>query len=211
MGMPVFVIGFSGSGKSSSLRNFKPNEVGVFSVAGKRLPFQSELKVAMNSNYQTIENALQRNKLRAYVIDDSQYLLAFDSFRRAKEASYTKFTDYAVSFYNLLDAIKRTSPDTIVYLLHHAEETDRGMIKAKTIGKMLDNQLVLEGLCEIVLYAETDGKKYQFLTQSNGFTTAKSPMGMFPLEIDNDLKAVDSQIRKFYNMEPIVDKEEEKK
>lgn len=211
MGMPVFVIGFSGSGKSSSLRNFKPNEVGVFSVAGKRLPFQSELKVAMNSNYQTIENALQRNKLRAYVIDDSQYLLAFDSFRRAKEASYTKFTDYAVSFYNLLDAIKRTSPDTIVYLLHHAEETDRGMIKAKTIGKMLDNQLVLEGLCEIVLYAETDGKKYQFLTQSNGFTTAKSPMGMFPLDIDNDLKAVDSQIRKFYNMEPIVDKEEEKK
>lgn len=211
MGMPVFVIGFSGSGKSSSLRNFKSNEVGVFSVAGKRLPFQSELKVAMNSNYQTIENALQRNKLRAYVIDDSQYLLAFDSFRRAKEASYTKFTDYAVSFYNLLDAIKRTSPDTIVYLLHHAEETDRGMIKAKTIGKMLDNQLVLEGLCEIVLYAETDGKKYQFLTQSNGFTTAKSPMGMFPLEIDNDLKAVDSQIRKFYNMEPIVDKEEEKK
>lgn len=211
MGMPVFVIGFSGSGKSSSLRNFKPNEVGVFSVAGKRLPFQSELKVAMNSNYQTIENALQRNKLRAYVIDDSQYLLAFDSFRRAKEASYTKFTDYAVSFYNLLDAIKRTSPDTIVYLLHHAEETDRGMIKAKTIGKMLDNQLVLEGLCEIVLYAESDGKKYQFLTQSNGFTTAKSPMGMFPLEIDNDLKAVDSQIRKFYNMEPIVDKEEEKK
>lgn len=211
MGMPVFVIGFSGSGKSSSLRNFKPNEVGVFSVAGKRLPFQSELKVAMNSNYQTIENALQRNKLRAYVIDDSQYLLAFDSFRRAKEASYTKFTDYAVSFYNLLDAIKRTSPDTIVYLLHHAEETDRGMIKAKTIGKMLDNQLVLEGLCEIVLYAETDGKKYQFLTQSNGFTTAKSPMGMFPLEIDNDLKAVDSHIRKFYNMEPIVDKEEEKK
>ena len=211
MGMPVFVIGFSGSGKSSSLRNFKPNEVGVFSVAGKRLPFQSELKVAMNSNYQTIENALQRNKLRAYVIDDSQYLLAFDSFRRAKEASYTKFTDYAVSFYNLLDAIKRTSLDTIVYLLHHAEETDRGMIKAKTIGKMLDNQLVLEGLCEIVLYAETDGKKYQFLTQSNGFTTAKSPMGMFPLEIDNDLKAVDSRIRKFYNMEPIVDKEEEKK
>ena len=211
MGMPVFVVGFSGSGKSSSLRNFKPNEVGVFSVAGKRLPFQSELKVAMNSNYQTIENALQRNKLRAYVIDDSQYLLAFDSFRRAKEASYTKFTDYAVSFYNLLDAIKRTSPDTIVYLLHHAEETDRGMIKAKTIGKMLDNQLVLEGLCEIVLYAETDGKKYQFLTQSNGFTTAKSPMGMFPMEIDNDLKTVDSQIRKFYNMEPIVDKEEEKK
>ncbi len=210
MGMAVFVIGFSGSGKSASLRNFKPDEVGVFSVAGKRLPFQSDLKVAMNSNYQTIEAALQRNGLRAYVIDDSQYLLAFDSFRRAKETSYQKFTDYAVSFYQLLDAIKQTDPDTIVYLLHHAEETDRGMIKAKTIGKMLDNQLVLEGLCEIVLYAETDGKKYQFLTQSNGFTTAKSPMGMFPLEIPNDLKAVDSRIREFYHMKPTVDKEETK-
>lgn len=210
MGMAVFVIGFSGSGKSASLRNFKPDEVGVFSVAGKRLPFQSDLKVAMNSNYQIIETALQRNRLRAYVIDDSQYLLAFDSFRRAKETSYQKFTDYAVSFYRLLDTIKQTDPDTIVYLLHHAEETDRGMIKAKTIGKMLDNQLVLEGLCEIVLYAETDGKKYQFLTQSNGFTTAKSPMGMFPLEIPNDLKAVDSRIREFYHMKPTVDKEETK-
>ncbi len=210
MGMAVFVIGFSGSGKSASLRNFKPNEVGVFSVAGKRLPFQSELKVAMNSNYQLIETTLQKNSLRTYVIDDSQYLLAFDSFRRAKETSYQKFTDYAVSFYQLLDTIKSTDPDTIVYLLHHAEETDRGMIKAKTIGKMLDNQLVLEGLCEIVLYAETDGKKYQFLTQSNGFTTAKSPMGMFPLEITNDLKAVDSRIREFYHMKPTVDKEEMK-
>ena len=156
----------------------------------------------MNSSYQTIETALQRNSLRAYVIDDSQYLLAFDSFRRAKESSYSKFTDYAVAFYQLLDVIKHTSPDTIVYLLHHAEE--------KTIGKMLDNQLVLEGLCEIVLYAETDGKKYQFLTQSNGFTTAKSPMGMFPLEIPNDLKAVDSRIREFYHMKPTVDKEETK-
>lgn len=205
MGMPVFVIGFSGSGKSSSLRNFQPDEVGVFSVAGKRLPFQRKLKVAMNANYQVIEDSLKRNNLRAYVIDDSQYLLAFDSFRRAQESSYSKFTDYAVAFYNLLDTIKKTSPDTIVYLLHHAEETDRGMVKAKTIGKMLDNQLVLEGLCEIVLYAETDGKKYQFLTQSNGFTTAKSPMGMFPLEIDNDLKAVDSRIREFYGMKPIKD------
>lgn len=211
MGMAVFVIGFSGSGKSASLRNFKPNEVGVFSVAGKRLPFQSELRVAMNSNYQTIETALQRNSLRTYVIDDSQYLLAFDSFRRAKETSYQKFTDYAVSFYQLLDTIKSTDPDTIVYLLHHAEETDRGMIKAKTIGKMLDNQLVLEGLCEIVLYAETNGKKYQFLTQSNGFTTAKSPMGMFQLEIPNDLKAVDNRIREFYGMQPIADNKEETK
>lgn len=210
MGMAVFVIGFSGSGKSASLRNFQPDEVGVFSVAGKRLPFQSDLKVAMNSNYQTIEASLKRNGLRSYVIDDNQYLLAFDSFRRAKETSYQKFTDYAVSFYQLLDTIKQTDPDTIVYLLHHAEETDRGMIKAKTIGKMLDNQLVLEGLCEIVLYAETDGKKYQFLTQSNGFTTAKSPMGMFPLEIPNDLKAVDSRIREFYHMKPTVDKEETK-
>ena len=79
MGMPVFVIGFSGSGKSSSLRNFQPDEVGVFSVAGKRLPFQSSLKVAMNSSYPMIESALKRNTMRAYVVDDSQYLLAFDS------------------------------------------------------------------------------------------------------------------------------------
>ena len=206
MGMAVLVIGFSGRGKSTSLRNFKGDEIGVFSVAGKRLPFKSDIKVTLNADYETIENSLRRNVFNCYAIDDSQYLMVFDSFRRAKELGYGKFTDIAVDFYKLFEVIeKETSPDTIVYLLQHAEKDDQGMIRAKTIGKMLDNQLVLEGMCETVLYADTDGKKYTFQTQSNGMTTAKSPMGVLPFEMENDLKEVDSKLRELWDMKPLKD------
>lgn len=160
----------------------------------------------MNADYETIENSLRRNVFNCYAIDDSQYLMVFDSFRRAKELGYGKFTDIAVDFYKLFEVIeKETSPDTIVYLLQHAEKDDQGMIRAKTIGKMLDNQLVLEGMCETVLYADTDGKKYTFQTQSNGMTTAKSPMGVLPFEMENDLKVVDSKLRELWDMKPLKD------
>ena len=104
-----------------------------------------------------------------------------------------------MNFYNLLALIREhTTEDTIVYLLHHTERDDTGHIKAKTSGKMLDNQLTLEGLFSVVLLAETDGKTHWFTTQSDGFTPAKSPMEMFAPKIDNDLKAVDTAIREYY-------------
>ena len=90
--------------------------------------------------------------------------------------------------------------DVIVYFLHHVETTDTGKIKAKTSGKMIDNQLTLEGLFSIVLLCSTDGTTHKFITQSDGYTTAKSPMDMFPLEMDNDLKAVDEAIREYYEI-----------
>lgn len=199
MGMSVLILGASGSGKSASLRNFEPSEVGVFNVASKPLPFRKKLAVINHVNYQLIQQVLAKNSLRCYVIDDSQYLMAFSLFDRAKEVGYQKFTDCALNFYNLLALIREhTTEDTIVYLLHHTERDDSGHIKAKTSGKMLDNQLTLEGLFSVVLLAETDGKNHWFTTQSDGFTTAKSPMEMFPMKIDNDLKAVDAAIREYY-------------
>lgn len=207
MGVPVLIMGASGSGKSASLRNFQPEEIGVFNVASKPLPFRKKLNVANHATYQMITAGLKKNSLRCYVIDDSQYLMAFDLFDRAKEMGYQKFTDCALNFYNLLTVIReQTSDDTIVYLLHHTDRSDDGHIKAKTSGKMLDNQLTLEGLFSIVLLAETDGNEYSFVTQSDGFTTAKSPMGMFPREMDNDLKAVDTVIREYWGLN---NKEEE--
>ena len=207
MGVPVLIMGASGSGKSASLRNFQPEEIGVFNVASKPLPFRKKLNVANHATYQMITAGLKKNSLRCYVIDDSQYLMAFDLFDRAKEMGYQKFTDCALNFYNLLTVIReQTSDDTIVYLLHHTDRGDDGHIKAKTSGKMLDNQLTLEGLFSIVLLAETDGNEYSFVTQSDGFTTAKSPMGMFPREMDNDLKAVDTVIREYWGLN---NKEEE--
>lgn len=199
MGVPVLILGASGSGKSASLRNFEPGEVGIFNVASKPLPFRKKLPVLNQADYARITAGLTKNTLRCYVIDDSQYLMAFSLFDKAKEAGYQKFTDCALNFYNLLRTIQdRTSPDTIVYLLHHTERGDDGHIKAKTSGKMLDSQLTVEGLFSIVLLAETNGKEHYFITQSNGLTTAKSPMEMFPVKIDNDLKAVDIAIREYY-------------
>lgn len=201
MGVPVLIMGASGSGKSASLRNFQPEEIGVFNVASKPLPFRKKLNVANRATYQMITAGLKKNSLRCYVIDDSQYLMAFDLFDRAKEMGYQKFTDCALNFYNLLTTIRDyTTDDTIVYLLHHTDSGDDGHIKAKTSGKMLDNQLTLEGLFSIVLLAETDGKDHWFTTQSDGFTTAKSPMEMFPVKMDNDLKAADTAIREYWGL-----------
>ena len=144
---------------------------------------------------------MAKGNFKTYVIDDSQYLMAFEMFDRAKELGYNKFTDVALNFRNLVDfVIKDTPKDTIVYFLHHTETTDTGKIKAKTSGKMLDNQLTLEGLFSIVLLCKTDGQEHYFETQSDGYTTCKSPMEMFPLKIDNDIKLVDTTIREYYGV-----------
>lgn len=201
MGIPVLILGESGSGKSTSMRNFDPSELTVFNVANKLLPFRKKLNVINNAGYGTIGKELQKQEKKIYVIDDSQYLLAFELFNRAKEKGYDKFTDIAVRFEKMLDyIIKDTPDDCIVYLLHHCETTDTGKIKAKTVGKMLDNQLTIEGLFSIVLYAFVEDDKHLFRTTNDGFCPAKAPMGMFEPIIDNDLKFVDTTIREYYNL-----------
>ena len=206
MGVPVLILGASGSGKSASLRNFEPTEIGIYNVASKPLPFRKQMLLVNHVSYDRITASLRANKLKCYAIDDSQYLMTFDGFRRAKEKNYDKFTDFALNFYNLIQsAVLETSDDTVIYFLHHIDRDENGYIKAKTLGKMLDNQLTLEGMFAIVLLAETDGKEHWFTTQSNGMNPAKSPMGMFPLKIDNDLKMVDDTIRKYYEFEKEAD------
>ena len=199
--IPVLILGESGSGKSCSLRNFEPDEVSIFNVASKRLPFKKKLPIMNKANYKSIEKYLEKPTKKTYVIDDSQYLMAFEMFDRAKETGYNKFTDIALDFRNLIQYIVSAVPDdVIVYFLHHIETTDTGKVKAKTSGKMIDNQLTLEGLFTIVLLCSTDGKEHKFITQSDGYTTCKSPMDMFPLEMDNDLKEVDKAIREYYEI-----------
>lgn len=200
MGIPVLVIGESGSGKSASLRNFGNDDVGVFNVAAKPLPFRKKLSVFNTSDYEAIKGVLRGSKKKAFVIDDSQYLMCFESFARAKEVGYGKFTDFALHFFELVQCVIRDLPkDVVVYFLHHTEtDSNTGKVKAKTMGKMLDSQLTVEGLFSIVLHACTDGKEYCFFTQSDGMTTAKSPMEMFDAKIPNDLKMVDTKIREYY-------------
>lgn len=201
MGVPVMIMGESGSGKSTSLRNFDPEKVGVFNVAGKPLPFRKQMKVINNATYQSIYKVLANPKLKTYVIDDAQYLMAFEELDRAKETGYTKFTEMALNFSGLVRyIINQLPPDVIVYFLQHVETTDQGKVKAKTVGKMIDSKLTLEGLFSIVLLCEASEDGHHFVTQSNGYTTCKSPMEMFDKEIDNDLAMVDKTIREYWNL-----------
>lgn len=201
MGIPVLIMGESGSGKSTSLRNFEPEDISIFNVAAKPLPFRKQLPRANGATYSTILEKLSEPTKRTYAIDDSQYLLAFEFFDRAMEKGYDKFTMMALNFRNLIHfVITRTPSDCIVYFLHHTEETKNGMLKAKTIGNMLDEKLTVEGMFSIVLLCRAGKDKYFFQTQSGGISTAKSPMGMFPLEIDNDLKLVDTTIRDYWGL-----------
>ena len=202
MGIPVLICGESGSGKSASLRNFEPEDVSIFNVASKPMPFRKKLPTRATADYGVIMEGIKQSKKKSFVIDDSQFLMCFESFAKAKESGFGKYTDMAVHFYNLVQfVIRGTAPDVIVYFLHHTEvDSNSGKTKAKTLGKMLDNQLTLEGLFAIVLYCVTDGKKHSFITQSDGYTTAKSPMEMFPEVVDNDLKVVDKTIREYYEI-----------
>ena len=203
MGVPIFILGETGSGKSYALRNFKQGEVLVLNVANKLLPFRGQLDTINNADYVSIGKAFveQKNKYKRFVIDDSQYLLVFDMFARANEKGYEKFTTMAVRFEKMIEYVNMKLPaDTFVYFLHHTQMTEDGIRRAKTVGKMLDCDLSLEGLATICLFCQNNNGKHSFVTQSDGTTTAKSPAGMFDLEIDNDLKMVDEKIREYYGM-----------
>lgn len=201
MGIPVLILGESGSGKSASLRNFKPDEIGLINVNGKPLPFKNDLKSINTDNYAKIEKALQKAEVKTLVIDDSQYLMANEFMRTAKVTGFQKFTDIGLNFWNLIKAVSALPDDKIVYFLHHIETTDTGRQKIKTIGKMLDEKITLEGMFTIVLKTSVHDGQYRFSTQNNGFDTVKTPIGMFDgEEIDNDLKAVDVAIRNYYKI-----------
>ena len=203
MGIPVLIMGESGSGKTYSIKNLNPDEVGIFSVEKNRLPFKKDgFKIVKNAGYSVIMKALSKPTLKRYVIDDSQYLLVNEFFDRAKETGFQKFTDLALNFRNLIHFISRETPDDlIVYFLHHTELNGEGRVKAKTIGRLLDEKLTVEGCFDIVLMAAVEGGEHYFVTQSDGYTTCKSPEGLFEsVKIPNDLCAVDSAIRSYWNL-----------
>lgn len=201
MGIPVLILGESGSGKSASLRNFKDGEVGIINVSSKPLPFKTSIKPFNSDDYMKIEQVMKKAKAKSIVIDDAQYLQANEYMRNAKIQGYQKFTDIALNFWTLVQmVIKELPEDVIVYFLGHIETDSSGKEKFKTIGKMTDNYSV-EGMCTIVLKTLVEDGHYYFTTQTNGFDTVKSPMGMFnETKIDNDLKKVDEAIREYYEI-----------
>lgn len=212
MGLPVLILGESGTGKSASMRNFKKGEIAVINVAGKPLPFKTKLDSVTTDTYSEIKQhlkSLTKNKVTKIVIDDAQYLMANEFMRRATERGFDKFTEIAQNFWSLVNEVKALPDDVIVYFMAHIERDANGNEKIKTIGKLLDEKITVEGMFTIVLKTNVNDGQYSFVTQNNGHDTVKSPIGMFPAYlIDNDLKYVDDKIRNYYEMgEFLSDKE----
>lgn len=201
MGLPVLVLGESGTGKSTSLRNFKAEDLKVINVANKPLPFKNKFESVSTDNYSKIIAELKLNKKKVVVIDDAQYLMANEFMRRATERGFDKFTEIAQNFWNLVNSVKDLPNDVVVYFMAHIERDANGNEKIKTIGKLLDEKITVEGMFTIVLKTNVTDGVYSFLTQNNGHDTVKSPLGMFPTyAIDNDLKYVDEKIRNYYEL-----------
>ncbi len=201
MAIPVLILGESGTGKSASLRNFKPEDLKVINVANKPLPFKNKFESISTDDYRTIIKELKLNKKKVAVIDDAQYLMANEFMRRATERGFDKFTEIAQNFWTLVNTVKDLPSDQVVYFLAHIERDADGNEKIKTIGKLLDEKITVEGMFTIVLKTNVTDGVYSFITQNSGHDTVKSPIGMFPsIVIDNDLKYVDEKIRNYYEI-----------
>lgn len=204
MGLAVLVLGFSGSGKSASLRNFGADELTLINVNGKPLPFRTRFTHTIRSDrYPEIMQCIRTAKTKSIAVDDTQYLMANEFMRRSKETGFQKFTDIAKNFWELVRAVEGLPDDVVVYFLSHIETGEDGRQKAKTIGKLLDEKITVEGMFTIVLKTVVADGKYLFATQTDGTDTCKTPIGLFDRQyIDNDLKIVDEAIRGYYGFMP---------
>ena len=207
MGECVFVYGKSGSGKSRSLINFGEDEIFLVNTIGKRLPFRSKFKYEIKTDdFSKIANGLRKMPTKTAVIDDSGYLMT-NAFMRGHSApksgssTFDLYNDIADGFWSLITVIKNELPDdVIVYMIMHEDTTDYGETKLRTIGKLLSEKVCIEGMSTVVLRCVVRDGKHLFLTQSDGSDISKSPEGMFELEIENDLKAVDTAIREYWGL-----------
>ena len=216
----IAIVGDTGNGKSHSIQFLDPKETYIINVAGKELPFKGSASLYNrdNKNYKEVSDATEIQRLlttlsndaphiKNVIIEDGNYIMGFNLVAKATEVGYTKFSIMAQQMVNLIQGAKKLRDDmNIIYFSHQEEVEDSGEIttyKMKTAGKMIDNQIKLEGLFTVVLYAitETKGEKtdYFFITNRYKKYPAKSPQGMFTdLKIENNLKTVVEKIKSYY-------------
>jgi hypothetical protein len=217
MSIATMILGQSGTGKTTSLRNLNPAEILLIQAVKKPLPFRSKEWVPCNKanpsgtilvtdNAQTIVGAMQRTQKPIIIIDDFQYILSNEFMRRVLDnetgnAAFSKYNEIARNAWDILMCAGKLADATRVYILAHTQEDDNGRIKAKTIGKLLDDKITIEGLLTIVMRTAVINGQYLFSTQNSGSDTVKTPMGMFEDEhIPNDLAAVDAAVTDYYSL-----------
>lgn len=211
MAEAVLIYGKSGTGKSTSLENFADDEILYGNTTGKRLPFRKQFKYNMvTDDVDKIKRTLSKcpDFIKVIVLDDAGYLMT-NQFMRGHSGdksggnTFDLFNSIADNFWGLINYIKSLPEDKIVYIIMHEDTNDFGERKIRTVGKLLNEKVCIEGMCTVVLRSETMGGKYSFVTQNEGNDISKSPKGMFSeIRIPNDLKAVDTAIREYWGLTP---------
>ena len=210
MGIPVFILGESGQGKSTSMRDLDPSSTLQIQAIHKALPFRNNWKHITRDDKSGSIMVCDKPKsiceaiIKApsigrdvVVVDDFQYIMANEFMRRSSEKGFDKFTEMAKGVWDIVNAAANSN--CIVYLLSHTSTDDRGVTRCKTVGKLLDEKITLEGMATIVLKAVKRDGQHLFTTQTDGFDTVKSPMGMFESNaIDNNLSLVTKAIKDYY-------------
>lgn len=205
MAQMVLIMGESGTGKSTSLRNCDPTTTAVVNPVGKPLPFKN--------HFELLNNVTDASKITRYmkeqvasgkkllVVDDFQYILAVPYMNRIKETGWDKYNDFGANYFEIIDVCKDLPDDVVVAYMTHLETLDNGLTTVKLIGKLLREKITIEGLFTVVLRTGVNEGKYYFYTQNSGKDTVKSPLGMFPTyAIDNDLNYVTDKMRNFYEV-----------
>lgn len=215
MSIATLIMGESGTGKSTSLRNLDPAQTLLIQSVKKPLPFRSPDwkpitpeggNVYVTDDSAKIVNAMGKSKKPIIIIDDFQYIMANEFMRRVTDneqgnSAFAKYNEIARKAWDIFTQAQSLSDDKRVYILSHTETTETGKTKIKTIGKLLDEKIVLEGLVTIVLRTLRINDAYIFATQNSGSDTTKSPLGLFDDEhIENDLAAVDKAICAYYGI-----------
>ncbi len=199
MSQLTFVLGRSGTGKSTSLREFKKADgIGYITATGKPLPFKNDIPQFHAKNYATLIAAIKQSTAPVVVIDDFNYFMSFEEFSQATVKGYEKFTQMAVNVVNVIETITSKETDQRFYILAHSENNEDGQLRLKTTGKMVSDKFVPEGLTNQVVETAVVDREFVFKVKTDG-SGIKTPMGMFAEEtIPNDLKQLDKALVEFY-------------
>ncbi len=220
----IVILGESGTGKSTSMRNLNPKETFIINVLSKPLPFKGykknysfEKKNYFESDKTgeiiTYLNAIneRRPDIKTVIIDDYSFLMNNEFMRRAREKGYDKFTEMGCNAFEIMEFCKKQRPDLYCYIMCHTEKDHAGIIKPKTVGKMTGDYVGIAERVAIVFHTQVVDRQYKFLTQHDGISVAKTPQGMFDeMHIDNDLQAIRAIIDDYYGVDDDAELEEGK-